>query len=366
MKGISAAIVCLGLAVALRGQEVSTDDRFLAGYATAVLARDFALPATGLSVVAGALRYEVRTLGTRERERLERTLRSIPGLVSVTLVDGRGDVDPTAGVGGEAPTEVVGARGHLFDPLLADPRWPHFFASYNYYDEGGDGGSKAIRHVGSVGFGETLTLLRERREGSWRWEAGLQAGVFAVFDLDSESMDLVNADYLVGPYAAVRRGDLSAFVRLYHQSSHLGDEYILREDIAGDERVNLSYEALEVLLSHEIPGGLRLYGGGGYLLHSDPDDLRHWSVQYGGEWQAPFLLGSGSGVRPIFAVDVQNREEDDWAFDYSVRAGVRFEELDLSSQRLDLMLEYYDGRSPNGQFYTDRIEFLGVGLHFHF
>ena len=30
------------------------------------------------------------------------------------------------------------------------------------------------------------------------WEVGVQAGVFAFFDLDAESTDLVNADYLVG------------------------------------------------------------------------------------------------------------------------------------------------------------------------
>ena len=88
------AVVCLGLAVALRGQQVPADDRFLAGYATAVLARDFAMPARGLTVVGGALRYEVPALGSRERERLERALRAIPGLVSVTLVDAPGAVDP--------------------------------------------------------------------------------------------------------------------------------------------------------------------------------------------------------------------------------------------------------------------------------
>ena len=29
-------------------------------------------------------------------------------------------------------------------------------------------------------------------------ELGIQAGVFVIFDIDSQSFDLINADYLVG------------------------------------------------------------------------------------------------------------------------------------------------------------------------
>jgi hypothetical protein len=29
------------------------------------------------------------------------------------------------------------------------------------------------------------------------------------------------------------------------------------------------------------------------------------------------------------------------------------------------MIEYFNGHSPNGQFYRDRIEYLGVGLHLY-
>ena len=31
-----------------------------------------------------------------------------------------------------------------------------------------------------------------------------------------------------------------------------------------------------------------------------------------------------------------------------------------------LLLEYYNGKSPNGQFYENTIEYFGLGLHFFF
>jgi hypothetical protein len=31
-----------------------------------------------------------------------------------------------------------------------------------------------------------------------------------------------------------------------------------------------------------------------------------------------------------------------------------------------LLFEYFYGNSPDGQFYKNRVEYLGLGVHFHF
>ena len=99
-----------------------------------------------------------------------------------------------------------------------------------------------------------------------QWEAGLQAGVFSDFNLDASSSDLVNTDFIVSAYSSMRAGQFSAFGRLYHQSSHLGDEFLLRKINTKFERVNLSYEGVDLKLSYELPYGVRVYGGGGGLI----------------------------------------------------------------------------------------------------
>ena len=50
----------------------------------------------------------------------------------------------------------------------------------------------------------------------------------------------------------------------------------------------------------------------------------------------------------------------------SVRAGVQFENPDFLSRRLQILVEYYNGRSPNGQFYIQKVEYVGIGLHFFY
>jgi uncharacterized protein DUF1207 len=247
--------------------------------------------------------------------------------------------------------------GQLFRPFIADPRWPHFAASYQYYlNEPG------ITHVGAVSFGETFTLYRDRLGRGW-WEFGVQAGVFAVFDVAAQSKDLINADYVVGLLGGYRYGEFSALGRLFHQSSHVGDEFLLENRVRN--RVNLSYESVDLRLSYDFfRDAFRLYGGGGYLFDQEPATLKPWSLQWGAEFRSPWP-GPESVWRPIAAVDFQNREENDWHVDISARAGIQFEGV-LVSRNLQLLLEYFRGHSPNGQFYKQKLDYLGLGMHFHF
>lgn len=375
---IAAAVACVLTTAGWGFAQQTQDERFIAGYAAAVLEREFSLKSEGLQVVGTEIRYPERGFGTLEKQQLIKSLSSIPGVTKVTLITSpeviaASETRPVAVADAprQAPEPVYRPSdepltfyldvGRLFEPLVADPRWPHFFASYNYYDES----AADVEHAGSVGFGETIAIVRKSYASNLRIEGGIQAGVFAIFDLNSDSSDLINADYFVGPYTAFRYGDFSTIFRLYHQSSHLGDEYILREDIGNNQRVNLSYEAFDLLLSYELPYGFRVYGGSSYFFDQEPADFKEWAVQYGVEFRSPQTFFSGA-VRPVFAGDFQHREENDWDLDMSLRAGVQFEDPGRFSQRLLLMFEYYDGRSPNGQFYTDRIRYYGLGLHFYF
>jgi hypothetical protein len=210
--------------------------------------------------------------------------------------------------------------------------------------------------------GETFSLLRgPLGEKGGAWEVGIQAGVFSLFDLDAPSSDLVNSDYIVGFPFAYRARNFSALARFFHQSSHLGDEFLIENRV---ERVNLSYEAVDLRLSYEVTDWLRLYGGAGYIVRGDPEELKPWSTQMGVELRSPHAYVGGS-LRPVAALDLQYREQNDWHADLSVRAGVQFEKLAIFDRKIQLLLEYFNGYSPNGQFYRDQIEYIGVGLHLY-
>jgi len=216
--------------------------------------------------------------------------------------------------------------------------------------------------VGAVSFGETIPIFRGGGLGASQWEAGIQAGVFAVFQMDQPSKDLFNADYFAALYGAWRSGPVSMLGRVFHQSSHLGDEFLLRSRI---ERVNLTYESVDLKLSYDLPWGFRVYGGGGYLFDQEPADLQPWSVQGGVEFRSPWTVASGH-IRPVAALDLQSREQNGWNVDVSLRGGIQFENVRVLDRNLQLLVEYFHGNSPDGQFFKRRVEYLGLGAHFHF
>jgi hypothetical protein len=347
--------------------EPASEDAFVAGYAAAILEREFGLRPPSLRVENGVIRVEAADLVGVDRERVRAALQAIRGAARVEILEA-GAPPPAAPDAAEPPPGTTPPPrvlselqtgllpgGTLFKPIIADPRWPHFAASYQYHVR-----DVLLRHAAAVSFGETFALYRERLGRGW-WEVGIQAGVFAVFDLTSASKDLVNADYLVAIPLSYRYADFSAMLRFFHQSSHLGDEFLLRTKL---NRINLSYESVDLKASYDIGDLARLYAGAGYLFDQEPTNLNPWSVQYGLELTSPWP-GRDRAWRPIAAVDVQHREENGWSSDVSVRAGVQLDGV-LATRNLQLLVEYFRGRSPNGQFYRDKIEYIGLGAHFHF
>lgn len=334
-------------------------DEFIRGYATAILQRDFQITAETLRVQSGVI--SIRGLKTSDdmRDRLKSSLSSIEGVKQVVVVeDGviattSGKSDITTGVNVFLPRDL------LFKSLLADPRWPHFSASYQQYLQ-----NSQLEGVGSATFGETFSFYRFGGPWNSQMEVGLQAGVFSIFNMNADSHDLVNADYYVALPLSLKKDHFSAMARIFHQSSHLGDEFLLSGQ--SEQRINLSYEGFDTILSYNLPFGFRIYGGGGYLFDRDPSDLKPWVAQSGLEFRSPGAW-LGGALRPVAAFDLQNFEESDWDANVSLRAGVQLENPDFLSRKLQILIEYYNGSSPNGQFYArDPVEFIGLGFHFFF
>ena len=262
--------------------------------------------------------------------------------------------------GASTQTSGENRNENLFGPLIADIRWPHFSIAYQYYIDDDE-----LSSVVATSFGETMPLLNGSSSLGGTWEVGIQAAVFAVFDIDSESKDLVNSDYWVGFPLSYRYRNFSAILRIFHQSSHIGDEYLLRSRI---DRINLSYESADLKLSYDVKDWFRVYGGGGYIFRREPEDLKPWSTQFGFELRSPRTYRIKNPVLPVIGADIKSRQETSWKTDVSLRSGIQFHKKLINSREysLQIMLEYFNGYSPNGQFYERQIKYLGLGTHFYF
>ena len=114
-----------------------------------------------------------------------------------------------------------------------------------------------------------------------------------------------------------------------------------------------------------------MYAGGGYLLHRTPD-LKPAKVQLGVELRGPtmrsLLLGETFGtlrVTPVIGADFKSFEELSWTVNSNVVAGLEWSRS-TGTRRLRLLLNYYKGFTPYGQFFAQKTETFGAGVYLTF
>jgi Protein of unknown function (DUF1207) len=355
-------VLCLILGIV--SATIAADDSYIAGYAAAVLQHEFHAAKVSLHVQGGVVIVDAESLGMVDRTKVMTALESIPGVVRVEIREGQGHTDvrepPPVQLEPTKPGSKFLPRDLLVAPFHADPRWPHFSMASRQVSLG------QPSNTGSANFGETFALYRNAAPLDGQWELALQAGVFSMFNMSapSGSKDLVNADYTVGLLTSYRTGPFSGFLRLHHQSSHLGDEFILNSQ-APVNRINLSFEELDLKVSYELTSWFRIYGGGGMLVDRDPSYLKRGTSQVGAELTSPWTLWSGK-VRPVAYVDAQANGRSNWRVANSAMAGLQFENARIGDRKLQVLAEYFSGPSPNGQFYTRNTEWFGLGVHLYY
>lgn len=344
-------ILAAMLALALNNPATAQDLNYLRGYLDALINNQYPDLETGVLSIDSDNRVILSGGSCLSPSQKRDIAQLLQATEKVNAVDWENTDCPSA-----IPPPVMDVHAlpeqPLFVGLIADPRQARFSVSYQRYKV-----SEQMFNASNAAFGEYFGLAEGFLGESGTSQIGIQGGVFALFDLDSSSKNLINADYWIGFPISYRKSAWTYTLKIYHQSSHLGDEFILNNpDVT---RINLSYEDITLLVSYEWDK-LRLYGGAGYLIHREPElEREHW--QAGAEFAFPRALGE---LDWIAAVDIQATAELDWERSYSYKTGIEFR--NSGRRRLRLLLEYFDGNSPNGQFFQEHLRYRGIGLYFGF
>jgi hypothetical protein len=260
------------------------------------------------------------------------------------------------GIGAQASMDGARNETVVFEPLLADPKEPQFFATYLWARS-----PRLASRLGSVGFGQTIGLVRGRD-----WQVAVAAGVFSEFNMQSSTTDLLNTDYLVGLPVTYRRGSFATRFRVFHQSSHLGDEYLVHHHA---QRVDLTFQAVELLVA-DATSCWRVYGGGAYVFAHSPADLKPGVLHGGLEYRQPrslLRLGRFATGRLVAGLDAKSMQDHKWQVGWSVVTGLELGDPLValgSGRRWSVLLKAYTGPAPYGEFYRDHVASVGVGVGF--
>lgn len=347
------------------------DDSYINGYAVSILEREFNIFTASIRVKDGVVYLGAEELSDIDSGKLVTILLGIKGVERVEVLASKevktGNIpadhyEDTQAIMHEEEEPAEGfflQSERLFDPLAADPRWPAFSGAYQHFID-----DEEMRRVFAASIGDTIPLYTADVPFAFggRWQVGVEGAAFVIHNLDTSSWDQVNADYMAGVKLSYRNDSLSGIFRIFHLSSHIGDEYLMSNSV---KRENYSYEAIGVLVSKDISEWTRVYGGGEYHFSRSPKELDPWVAQYGIELACPKTFFQEI-FRPVAAADFKHREDNNWNGEVSLRTGVQVESEQLMHHKLRLLFGYYNGHSPNGQFYKRVDEYISLGFYYNY
>ncbi|HFA49022.1 MAG TPA: DUF1207 domain-containing protein [Bacteroidetes bacterium] len=249
-------------------------------------------------------------------------------------------------------------KGRLFQELIFDPNESQAFGTIAAYWEGGKNTDKLYLPFG-MGFYKGFLRWNKKKPFEIGFDFAAQTQFEWVFENGKSERNILNSDLKVSVMLHKKISEKHSFrLRFYHVSSHLGDDFIIRNNIGSYFPNPNNYEQLDFLWSIQN-GGARYYGGAGLVVR--PEIIRkRVSFQFGSQYE--HFLKTKLPLAFTAGIDVKILEENE--FNPGLKTGLGFRLGKKESSPLRIIAEYYRGNLPYSPFEFKKVQWLGVGLYF--
>ncbi len=207
-----------------------------------------------------------------------------------------------------------------------------------------------------VALGENFPVLALRR-GDRPITLGFGSQVYARFSLTDSRDALISNDWVVGLNGTAIFGAWGFTLEMYHESSHLGDEY---EDRFDAKRLDWTREVVAAWASY-TRGPWRLIGSASYAWR-DELRLERSGGSLGLDFRPPSRTGKGP-IRPVGGVYFDANAATSWRVSGSFKAGVVVQ-ASPGGREIGFAVIAHDGLSTQRQFFRAESRYLGLEVRF--
>lgn len=257
-----------------------------------------------------------------------------------------------------AQKEWLGSK-KINSTIYSDPTEIQLFGSISQFKESSEGTSTPYL---PFAFGVEKSILSKKTE-TRNWE--LLAGFVSFTQFEWKELNgkmqrnLLNTDYKAAITYHFEKNKSIYRIRLYHVSSHLGDDYILRNFINKYTENKVNYEQIEFHTIREIRPKLKAVAGLGIVAR--PNALRKpISLSAGLEYNKFDKQKSGWGYSIGF--NAKAMQEHDFNPATKVLIGPTYFNKELDPA-LRFALEFFNGNLPYSQFEGNRVYWFGLGMY---
>jgi hypothetical protein len=209
-----------------------------------------------------------------------------------------------------------------------------------------------------VAVGENFPVLALQR-GPRPVTLGFGTQVYGRFSLGDRKSALISNDWVVGLNTTAVLGAWTLTGEVYHESSHLGDEY---GDRFGASRIDWTREVAGAWLTYGT-GPVRVSGNLSYVL-IDQLPLRRSAAALAADFHGHALGGFlGGVVRPVGGVFLEGAAATSWRISTSAKLGIAVAGGD-GGREIGIAFIAHDGLSTQRQFFRRESRYVGAELRF--
>ncbi len=244
-------------------------------------------------------------------------------------------------------------EGLIYRPYLAGAKESRFRSIWN--------NDRSEGNIWDISLGGQVGVLRFGTSGDGRpqgWQLGIEGAGLVRLDRD-ENNDVMASDYRFG-IPLTWGDDLVQYkFAYYHLSSHLGDEFLLKN--VGYPRLNFSRDVLVMGVSLSPLKLWRVYSEIGYAFRSDVAE--QWEFQFGIEYSPDGATGMRG--QPFAAVNGHLREEVEFGGNFVAQTGWAWRRS-AASGMFRMGVEYYNGKNDQFSFFDLSEEKVGFGMWYDY
>ena len=256
----------------------------------------------------------------------------------------------------QKPDISILPKGFYFEPLLFDPTQCQVTGGIQKLWRSGN--EKAGLFI-PISLGFQLSFIRFEKKDHSGVELGMGAAAFTQFEilqLESKTYrgEMLNSDYKAAGFINAFHNNWSFRFQIFHVSSHLSDDFLLRNHITTPDPGTMNYEQADITTSYS-KNNVRLYGGFGYVItkYAVRDRI---SFETGIEYRKHLFNKENIGY--IAGSDIKFFEQNH--YDPDIKIGSGFEIGDPEKIHMAFLLKYFGGHLPYSTLNYGRIHWFGI------
>lgn len=224
-----------------------------------------------------------------------------------------------------------------------------------------DDGSQANYYSASFAFGFQRSIFSWPKGDERSFDLGFEGAAITQFEW-SESKgefrrNILSTDFIIGMPLTWYFKPWTIRLRVYHLSAHMGDDYMIRNEIHNYVRNNNNYEQLDITAVYSLKKWRFSLGAGTILRASQPRDPLFFSA--GTEFLSPINKSKTISYYVGFYADT--RQDNDFRTAINIGSGFQFGKSDRHPFKI--LFTYFNGPLPYSIYQGNPISWFGLGFY---